>query len=144
MRMVRHSDHVLRSSSGSVSVTVTVRIACERDEARLRFVAATERDFIARLVLFQYTSECMIPVTYLYIFSNSAKGSTGRDVRFATKTWPTSFSRTGNLGALRNKNQGLYGHRRVLSSHCRARREGRTPHPCKSPCRTQLVTTDTA
>ena len=31
------------------TITVTVRMACERDDARLRFVDATERFFEARL-----------------------------------------------------------------------------------------------
>jgi hypothetical protein len=37
--------------------------------------------------------------TYVYSLLNSLTSSIGNEDRFATKTWPASFSLTGSLGA---------------------------------------------
>jgi hypothetical protein len=74
---------LLLLSTGSSSVTSIVRTACDRDDARLRFVAPTDRCLEARL----------------YMLLNSSTEAIDSVVRFATNTMPTSFSRTGSFGA---------------------------------------------
>jgi len=80
-------------------VTSIVRTACDRDEARFKLVAPTDRCFVAALERIRIGEAAHEKVPHLYKLSNSSTAEMGILVRLATKTMPLSFSRTGSLGA---------------------------------------------
>jgi hypothetical protein len=76
-----------------------VRMACDRELWLFRFVAPTERCLFARLVTVQWL-ESKSPVgTHEKWALNAPMLSMGSTDKFATNTWPESFSRTGSFGA---------------------------------------------
>ena len=84
---------------GSSIVTSIVRTACDRDEARFKLVAPTDRCFVAALERIRIRESEHNFFPHLYKLSNSSTAVMGIRVRLATKTMPLSFSRTGSLGA---------------------------------------------
>jgi hypothetical protein len=82
-------------------LTSSVKIACDREDSLLRRVDPTERCLFATLTTNngQVRIIRVLDQAYVYSLLNSLTLSIGIEDRFATKTWPASFSLTGNLGA---------------------------------------------
>jgi hypothetical protein len=88
-----------------VNLTSSVKIACDREDSLLRRVDPTERCLFAVLMTKNGQARIIRVLNYAYVYSllNSLISWIGIEDRFATKTWPASFSLTGNLGAYRRR-----------------------------------------
>ena len=98
------TNNLHRLLSCRVSLTSKVKIACDRDDALLRRVDPTERCLFAILIANTGQAQTgQIPdYAHVYNLLNWLTSWIGTDDRFATKTWPASFSLTGNLGAYKD------------------------------------------
>jgi hypothetical protein len=88
---------------GSVMCTILisrVKIACERDDARLRFVEPTDLFLLATLPTALDPGSDDIGDAYEYIELKPEAEDISTEDRFATKTCPEPSSRTGSFGAL--------------------------------------------
>jgi len=95
--------------SPCVNLTSNIKMACDREDSLLRRVDPTERCLFADLFRNKRSGPGLIwLLDYAYVYSllNSLTSSIGIEDRFATKTWPTSFSLTGNLGAYQERIDG--------------------------------------